>query len=385
MKLLLFFLLLFAPSQMSAQFFLRCASNSPREGDCIIKQQVKCRSPGPKGENVIWDFSEQDLVNENYKLKYITPKTLSDSIVGIEHRTMYYYQSITDSLLLLGYENPTTWIRYREPETLLIFPFSYGHSFTDYFDGMGNYCNRLGIHIQGKSIVTADATGGMILPDGDTLRNVLRIYTIKKVVEKTKFVSEKSKNDTIPFVLCHDSIDFHLANDSDCLEISTWRWYADGYRYPVFETIKSMAYRSGKCYEHFTTSFYYPPYGQSYDLNDDLENQLRRERVDEEGINRLWGTVERGKGRRYEDEHVIYSFYMDETGNLQLNYFLEEDAKVEVMLYDFQGRQLLRSNIGLLQKGSYQDRLSFNIYPSGEYLLQILVNGKMYGEKILKP
>ena len=120
-------------------------------------------------------------------------------------------------------------------------------------------------------------------------------------------------------------------------------------------------------------------------LNDDLENQLRRERVDEEGINRLWGTVERGKGRRYEDEHVIYSFYMDETGNLQLNYFLEEDAKVEVMLYDFQGRQLLRSNIGLLQKGSYQDRLSFNIYPSGEYLLQILVNGKMYGEKILKP
>ena len=307
MKLLLFFLLLFAPSQMSAQFFLRCASNSPREGDCIIKQQVKCKSPGPKGENVIWDFSDQDLV-------------------------------------------------------------------TDYFDGMGNYCNRLGIHIQGKSIVTADATGGMILPDGDTLRNVLRIYTIKKVVEKTKFVSEKSKNDTIPFVLCHDSIDFHLANDSDCLEISTWRWYADGYRYPVFETIKSMAYRSGKCYEHFTTSFYYPPYGQSYDLNDDLENQLRRERVDEEGINRLWGTVERGKGRRDEDEHVIYSFYMDETGNLQLNYFLEEDAKVEVMLYDFQGRQLLRSNIGLLQKGSYQDRLSFNIYPSGEYLLQILVN-----------
>ena len=68
-----------------------------------------------------------------------------------------------------------------------------------------------------------------------------------------------------------------MANDSDCLEISTWRWYADGYRYPVFETIKSMAYRSGKCYEHFTTSFYYPPYGQSYDLNDDLENQLRRE------------------------------------------------------------------------------------------------------------
>ena len=141
-----------------------------------------------------------------------------------------------------------------------------------------------------------------------------------------------------------------------------------------------MAYRSGKCYEHFTTSFYYPPYGQS-DLNDDLENQLRRERVDEEGINRLWGTVERGKGRRYEDEHVIYSFYMDETGNLQLNYFLEEDAKVEVMLYDFQGRQLLRSNIGLLQKGSYQDRLSFNIYPSGEYLLQILVNGKCMERK----
>lgn len=112
-----------------------------------------------------------------------------------------------------------------------------------------------------------------------------------------------------------------------------------------------MAYRSGKCYEHFTTSFYYPPYGQSYDLNDDLENQLRRERVDEEGINRLWGTVERGKGRRYEDEHVIYSFYMDETGNLQLNYFLEEDAKVEVMLYDFSRTTIIEIEYRIVTEG----------------------------------
>ena len=81
---------------------------------------------------------------------------------------------------------------------------------------------------------------------------------------------------------------------------------------------------------------------------------------------------------------MAYSFYMDETGNLHLNYSLSENAKVTIMLYDFQGRQLMKSDTRLLQMGDYQNQLSLNNYPIGEYLLQILVGEKMYGEKILK-
>lgn len=191
--------------------------------------------------------------------------------------------------------------------------------------------------------------------------------------------------DTIPFSHYRDSIDYYLATDSGYLEINSWRWYADGYRYPVFETTQSMVYNMGNSYEHFATSFYYPPNEQYYGLDDDPENRLKRERAVEEQENRLWNAIEEFKeGREYADEYVTYSFYMDETYNLHLNYSLTENALVIIMLYDFQGRQLLKSDAGLLQKGNYRNQISLSSYPVGEYLLQILVNGKMYGEKILK-
>ncbi len=113
--LLLPFLLLFISVQVSAQSSLRAFSNLPRSGDCLVKQQVKYKSPGMKGVGVLWDFSEQDIVNDEYKLKYIARTMSLDTIIGVEHRTMYYYQSTADSLLLLGYENPTTLISYRKP------------------------------------------------------------------------------------------------------------------------------------------------------------------------------------------------------------------------------------------------------------------------------
>lgn len=385
--LLLPFLLLFISVQVSAQSSLRAFSNLPRSGDCLVKQQVKYKSPGMKGVGVLWDFSEQDIVNDEYKLKYIARTMSLDTIIGIEHRTMYYYQSTADSLLLLGYENPTTLINYRKPETLLCFPFSYGRSFTDYFDGMGDYCNKQAIHVQGKSTVIADAIGMMILPGGDTLNNVLRIHTFKKMVETTiPCLTDKTVNvDSIPFFLNRDSVDLYLSKDSDHLEINTWRWYADGYRYPVFETIESMVCRGGQFYERFSTSFYYPPHEQYYCLDDDPENQIRRDLTDEERKNRLWETVKEGKKEKntYKDDYVAYSFYMDETGNLHLNYSLVKDATVMITLYDFQGRQLLKLDAGSLCEGNYQKQISLNTYPMGEYLLQIIVDEKIYGSKIL--
>ena len=56
-----------------------------------------------------------------------------------------------------------------------------------------------------------------------------------------------------------------------------WRWYASGYRYPIFETIKSTTYKVETPYEHFTTSFAYMTSEQYYDLPHDAENQRQRE------------------------------------------------------------------------------------------------------------
>lgn len=370
------------PLGLLAQSVLSASANLPRPGDRLVKQQVVFKDPGSNGLQILWDFSEQELVNEDYELKYSSLLLGSDTIVGTEHQTMYYYHSHGDSLSLSGYENPTTLIQYRKPESLLIFPLLYGRTFTDYFDGKGSYCDRLSIHVQGKSIVTVDGMGQIVLPGGDTLQHVLRVHALKKIAEQMNPLSAYGtilSADSIPFALNRDSVDHHLSNDSTRMEVETWRWYAEGYRYPVFETIKSTIYKFNDFYQHFETSFYYPPHEQYYDLVTDAENQKKRDIADDRNKERDDSWKDVGK-----DERLDYSHYMDAQGNLHVNYTLAEDAKVTISLYDMQGRQLTAIQEVVKLEGSYQEEISLSKYSAGEYLLQIQVNDKRYGSKLIK-
>ena len=80
--------------------------NLPRPGDHLMKRMVTVCEPGKSGVQQTWDFSELELEDANYELRYTSLG--SDTIIGTEHRTMYYYLSSGDSLFCLGYENPIT-------------------------------------------------------------------------------------------------------------------------------------------------------------------------------------------------------------------------------------------------------------------------------------
>ena len=372
--------------QLSAQATLNSSCNLPRSGDHLVKQQVDYKAPGGKGVGVVWDFSDQTPLNDHYELNYRSLDAHSDTLVGTEHRTMYYYYLRGDSLYSLGYENPTTLITYRKPETLLVFPFIYGRTFTDYFEGTGSYCSRLDIHVQGKSQVTADASGMLVLPGGDTLRHVLRVHHRKRMVESMEPFTPGSslRADTVPFVLDRDSIDWYLANDSSSLQVDTWRWYAEGYRYPVFESVEGSVCRQGSESPYFATSFYYPPHEQYYALDDDSDNRERRDGFVEKEYSVSNGNGEDGNGKDYSDERISYGISIDAQGELKIDYLLNESADVLIGLYDLQGRQL--SDVRRQEKpvGRYTETLSLAGFPDGEYLLRLVVGGKTYGEKVLK-
>ena len=372
--------------QLSAQATLNSSCNLPRPGDRLVKQQVDYKAPGGKGVGVVWDFSDQTPLNDHYELNYRSLDVHSDTLVGTEHRTMYYYHLRGDSLYSLGYENPTTLITYRKPETLLVFPFTYGRTFTDYFEGTGSYCSRLDIHVQGKSQVTADASGMLVLPGGDTLRHVLRVHHRKRMVESMEPFTPGSslRADTVPFVLDRDSIDWYLANDSSSLQVDTWRWYADGYRYPVFESVEGSVCRQGSESPYFATSFYYPPHEQYYALDDDSDNRERRDGFVAKEYSVSNGHGEDGNGKDYSDERISYGISIDAQGELKIDYLLNESADVLIGLYDLQGRQL--SDVRRQEKtvGRYTETLSLADFPDGEYLLRLVVGGKTYGEKVLK-
>ena len=92
----------------------------------------------------------------------------------------------------------------------MAFPVFQGRVMTDYFDGKGNYCERMEVRLRGKSTVTADASGVLILSEGDTLRKVIRTYTHKFIHQRMIpriAMQDSLQLDTIPFVLNRDSIE----------------------------------------------------------------------------------------------------------------------------------------------------------------------------------
>ena len=241
-------LLLWATFSLSAQHRLQSELNLPRAGDVIIKQQVEYKDPGRAGENVLWDFSQLNVVNDEYELMYSSP---DDSvIIGTEHTTQYRYVLQNDSLLLLGFDNQTTNLHNIQPETLLKFPFYHGDTIGSYFYAHGKYSNRLELDVMGTTQTVADAHGMMILPSKDTLNHVLRLRTIKYIAEDTNPITESYYEKLhSPLNISLDSIEHRLETDTILFAVETVRWYEDGYRYPIFETVRSwQQYQNSKDY-----------------------------------------------------------------------------------------------------------------------------------------
>lgn len=359
--------------------------NLPRQGDRLQKHRVASCEPGQRGSQQVWDFSNIELQDSNYELSYTAQG--ADTIIGIEHQTMYYYCTSGDSLFCIGYENPTTSIVYHKPELLLSFPVFQDRSVTSYFNGSGIYCGQQSIRLSGKSKIAADASGMMILPEGDTLHKVLRIYTEKLIHQKMTPITpmpDSLQADCSPFFFNCDSIDYLLADDSIHLKTETWRWYAEGYRYPVFETMKSTIYKYGIAHNHFTTSFLYLPDEQYYDLPPDSDNQQQRDLVTDEHREREWRSISDDEEDINSNNVTNYSLRKGEDGNLLFRYRLTQSSVVSWILYDLQGRQLTTVRRGNQIVGEYLETISISQYPKGEYLLRINLGEQAYTEKIFK-
>lgn len=382
-KEILFFgvMILFIIPSLDAQHFLSKSCNLFRGNDHLVKQQVEYKAPGRSGDNVFWDFSRQELINDHYRLDY---RAYDDSLcIGQEHKTLYKYRLSGDTVYSCGFENPTTLVTESRPSIFLIFPFHYKEKHENYFHANGDYCNRLFLTLTGKTSVEADAYGTMLLPSGDTLRHVLRIHQSREIAQRMFPYNCILASDTI---FCTDSTDYYLANDSLTLQSETYRWYAEGYRYPVFETVETITLIHGNPVSLYNTAFMYTPSDQYYDLNNDLENQVRRDaeqaRLEAE---RNAQAFEGNNDLEADDENITYSVNVSQGGNeLIIEYVLAEQSDLTFILFDIQSRQLTQLSRAGQSSGTYRESISLTGLQPGEYTLRIMVNGKVFGVKIIK-
>jgi hypothetical protein len=316
--------------------------NAYRDGDVIVKQQVEYLEPGSPGVKSMWNFSRLNPVNEKYNLVYFTyDKEDTVHITGLEHETRYDYEQKDDTLWLTGYTNRTTEMTYSRPEAQLRYPFHYGDSLYTRFIGKGSYCRKIDLAAKGETFVMVDATGMLITPEGDTLKKVTRVKRIRSYTE--------------------------IGVDSVKLKLETYSWYALGYRYPVFETVKSWENRGDSTWACFGTSFYYPIRNLAELAEDTVNMNIRNNEAQSNDILLSCTT--------YPNPVV---------SELAVNYELSQDAHVSFRLCDIGGRPWMSQPAQTMAAGKQGYIIPMSGFPPGDYALYITVDGYAHRYKVIK-
>lgn len=359
--------------QLSKESFL------PRSGDLLHKVQLEYTTSGLNGLGVIWDFSKLKVSDNSYKVSYFGK---IDSVLCLsESRTQFKYWLSADSLFLVGYENATVRIKNKLPALVFHYPFAYGDSIGAYFYGEGSYSHSLGITSYGFTSTVADGLGALLLPEGDTLRQVLRIRQCQ-YIDQVYYTDIQNANLYSDSVSCmSDTVQMWLKRNPATWHVVHCQWYAPGYRYPVFETFENSIYKSGSLYKHFNTAYYYPPAEQLY-LENDPDNQVIRDRIamaekdtheqETKDFSSSWG-----------DKRLKINYTLTSDKQLSLCYQVNQSVQFELILATISGIVLYHQPVQTVSNGTYTERINLSLSGENEFILSTVTNGKQESQKII--
>ncbi len=339
------------------------STNYYRRGDMVEKKQVTVKGFSLKGNNDVWSLEDADISKETCQTEYITDY---DTIMELERGNRTYYNIDKHTISIIGSENYMELMSYDMSETWLKFPMQKGDSISGYFNGTGKYCDRLFIRRFGTYMTKADAEGKLVLPGGDTLRNVIRLHT-ERWVGAVAAPIDTMKCKIPAFTV--DSIITHLAPDTAKVREDVYRWYADGYRYPILES-KTVSYLGKTLSEEM---YYCPPEMQEL-LAFDEENKKTRARLEKENSNGNGGS---GKGNN-SPEGFKYHISQDEgSGTVTVSYSSDADIRVDALLASSQGYVYRRAS----QSDGSEITLSYRGLPRGQYIIHITAGKEKFAEK----
>ena len=362
-----FLLFLLIPCLMPAQGQLRSELNLPRIGDELIKEEVAFIESGKTGENQTWDFSKILLSDDVITVNYFN-RAGDFKIIGAEKGKLSFLNVSGDSLMLSGYENPNTLVRYSKPGLLLHFPIEYRAVSQGRFEGRGKHHDRLESIVSGEIHTAADASGIIILPGNDTLYNVIRLHIRK--TETSRFIPLSYEFNI------DEQADESLFSDSEpqIIITDTYQWYEEGYRYPVFETIETYRKSTARKKLIDRSAYFYHPAEQG-NLPEDKPNQVALERK---------AAARNAKLLEKAGNIISFTCFPNPVKNhLTVELNLQQPAAVDASLWDMNGR-LLRQFPSKTDVTLYRENLNMQSYPPGHYLLKLSAGKETISEKIVK-
>lgn len=328
-----------------SQHVLTKSNALPRSGDAMRKQSVAYVTPGEGGMDAIWDFRNIEVQSAFCPVEYANAN--DSCLQAIEPNSMRSYRLYGDTLVQMAFQTPLTRIDYPIPIQELSYPFSYGDTLCGNFRGTGRYSGHNGISVEGTSFVEADGEGTLVISDECTLKNALRVRTLR----------------TSSFGVARDSV----AKDTveRLLEVEEcYRWYAKGYRYPLFET-RSMSYYRGI---NLLKSF-----KEAYRTLPDSLRKLADANV-----------VEERQGSCVDDARDVISYDVVRDGrSVRIDYSLTSRAMVSAIVSDPMGIIYRRSSRSDKAGEGYSITFDVSGLRRGKYILYLNVNGKVYDNKIV--
>lgn len=367
--------MLFFSLNSAAQYTLSADYNNPRGGDKIVKQRVEYKDPGRNGEGVLWDFGSLNVLDQGYTVDYMELPEHPGYLVATEREAMFHYFAAADSALFqLRFENPLQRMDFSRPGRVLRYPFGFGEVFCDSVVGQGAYCNLNQTEHYSTVRTSMDAAGLLVLPGGDTLKRVVRVRS-----EKLMYGVRALLPDSLTRLIA-DSVLRYESGDTLRMCVESFRWFAWGYRYPVFESERMYWLRDGERSDFFCSSFVYPPERHSYLEDDPLNLALLEQTEGPEVVDPGGPSVDWRPG-----EVFAYNLFPNPVRDvLQVEFFLPAEGTVGYSLLDMGGQVLIRRERVAYAAGIHRVPLDMSGLATGGYTLILTADDKPYSQVVIK-
>ena len=342
---------------MQAQSMLTHDSNGLLEGE-FARHSIDFFDAGQGGENLLWEYP-LDFIEDNERTVNVATDFLGVYRMTDDSHAEYYLEQADSTSgttiwqqFQCSEENPLSKTEYMKPLLRMKYPFEYGDTITRPFMGKGVYCGDHHFLKRGATTVMADATGSLVIGEGDTLRNVLRVYTLKS------------------YSICMDlnAAALDTAKLRQVIE-EKYEWYARGYRYPVLQTKTSTSYANMQALGTTHTAWCSLP-SDMLSLNDSVNHEVQRSDSIAEAQ------------REAANRDIIHYTTTVSNGVVTLDYSLDAKAHIIMLVADAFGMTYRRAEWTQEEGHGYLRQIDCNGLRRGTYILYINVNGRIYSGKV---
>lgn len=358
-----------------SDFGISVRLNGLRDGDAFFRYPISYVDTVSQCDSALWDLSEVEI-GRRHRCEIGLLNDSSGIYRMIEKGDLRYFHQNDECLNAIGFENNLWGVIFDTEETYLTNGMAAGMVLTDDFKAGGVYCDKLQYAMRGTSDTGIDATGSIIMPEGDTITNVLRVHSRRRYL--AKYYPLDSVRTDIP-----DDEYLAATEDGKLMVLDQKRWYAAGYRYPVMEMRSLIRECDGEVVQREAC---YSPLDAMKKIDGDYENQEVRDRI-ENGTQNPYPSQTGGDAEPPADDRSIdYKFTQNRADHsVTIEYSSTRCVSIEFILADAMGivydsfsRQCEPGETGSITI-SYDSATG-----SGSYVVYICSDENRYAEKFYR-